>query len=305
VTIYREDISMSRRKLARWFIFGLLFALQFAVSPGSARAADCLSSLDTPGCAYGLPADQYQALLPLMQANPGPAVSPLAPDAETIQQYSGTKGHASSFTGVMISNPLPFTMAWVITSTRASELPGRLPSASAPIVPRYTRVYIFATIKARGLKWYLIGPGQWMQQTYLALLNPPARPEGITGRWVGVDLWQQVLTVYEDDHLIFATLISSGRPSHTTRKGIFHIWIRLTTDDMNGGMGGPDEYALPYVPFVMYFDRSISLHGAYWHDNFGYAQSHGCVNMSITDAHWLFNWTEAAPTATVYVWSSR
>jgi hypothetical protein len=296
---------MTTKFVARGLILGLMLAVHIASFPTAVHAADCLAAVDAPGCAYGLPADQYQALLPAMQANPAPAVHPLAPDTETINQYSSSTGSASSFTGVLIDNPLPFPMAWVITSTRTSEVPGKLASAGTPVTPRYTRVYIFATVKARGLKWYLIGPGQWMQQTYLALLNPPQRPADVSGRWVAVDLWQQVLTVYENDHLIFATLISSGRPNNTTRKGIYNIWIRLITDDMNGNMGGPDSYSLPYVPFVMYFDRSISLHGAYWHNNFGYAQSHGCVNMSLTDSHWLFNWTESAPTATVYVWSSR
>jgi hypothetical protein len=41
----------------------------------------------------------------------------------------------------------------------------------------------------------------------------------------------------------------------------------------------------------MYFDEDIALHGTYWHDGFGYRHSHGCVNLSITDAHWLYNWT--------------
>jgi lipoprotein-anchoring transpeptidase ErfK/SrfK len=113
------------------------------------------------------------------------------------------------------------------------------------------------------------------------------------------------LTAYEDDKLIFTTLISSGLRGYLTRMGLFHIWIRLVTDDMNGGMGGPDAYAIPYVPFVMYFDGSISLHGAFWHDGFGFPHSHGCVNMSLTDAHWMFDWTEAAPNAAVYVWTSR
>ena len=144
-----------------------------------------------------------------------------------------------------------------------------------------------------------------MQQTTLALLVLPQRPASVSGRWVAVDVWQQVLTAYQDDQLIFTTLISSGKPSHPTRPGVHHVWIRFLTADMNSSMGEPDFYSLPYVPFVMYFDNSISLHGAYWHDNFGYAQSHGCVNMSITDAHWIFDWTNSVPNFPVYVWSSR
>jgi hypothetical protein len=80
---------------------------------------------------------------------------------------------------------------------------------------------------------------------------------------------------------------------------------------MAGATGAPDAYALESVPWVMYFDGGISLHGAYWHDGFGYRRSHGCVNMSISDANFVFNWFEASPlnadgelVNNVYVWAS-
>ncbi len=282
-----------------------LLLLAVIAPPMIVHAADCLSAVDAPGCAYGLPADQYEALLPVMAANPEPGVRPLTPDSETIKQHSSGTNRASSFTGVLVDGALPLPMAWVVSSVHPSVLPGWVPDPKAAVAPRYSRVYVFAMVKARGWKWYLVGPARWIQQTNLALVVPAQRPDGVQGRWVAVDLWQQVLTAYEDDRLVFTTLIASGLSKHPTRMGLFHIWIRLQTDDMNGGMGGPDAYALPYVPFVMYFDRSISLHGTYWHDGFGWPHSHGCVNMSITDAHWMYDWTEAAPNAAVYVWSSR
>ena len=296
---------MLRKYGLRGVIFAGLLVIQLFASAGVVQAANCLAAVDAAGCQYGLPAEEYQALLPIMQANPGPSVSNIAVDAATIKQYSSPGHMASSYTGVMVGGPMPFPMAWVITARRPSALPGQEPDIKTPIMPRYSRVFIFATLKVRGYKWYLIGPGQWLQQTYIARLNLPQKPAGVTGRWVAVDLWQQVLTAYQDDQLVFTTLISSGRPSHTTRLGLYHVWIRLPTDDMNGSMGQPDEYALPYVPFVMYFDRSISLHGAYWHDNFGFMQSHGCVNMSVSDSHWLYDWIENAPNLPVYVWTSR
>lgn len=53
----------------------------------------------------------------------------------------------------------------------------------------------------------------------------------------------------------------------------------------------------------MYFDmyNGIALHGTYWHDRFGYKQSHGCVNMTILDAEWTFNWSAKAPND-LWVW---
>jgi hypothetical protein len=43
---------------------------------------------------------------------------------------------------------------------------------------------------------------------------------------------------------------------------------------------------------VQYFAAGFALHTAYWHDVFGIARSHGCVNLSPIDAHWLFGFTD-------------
>jgi len=52
------------------------------------------------------------------------------------------------------------------------------------------------------------------------------------------------------------------------------------------GTVGEDFYSLEEVPWTMFFDEGRALHGAYWHDSFGYRRSHSCVNLSITDAKW-------------------
>jgi len=62
---------------------------------------------------------------------------------------------------------------------------------------------------------------------------------------------------------------------------------------------------LPLVPYVMYFNNSEqALHGAYWHDGFGYRRSRGCINLSITDAKWIYEWTQDQPDAYVYIYHS-
>jgi lipoprotein-anchoring transpeptidase ErfK/SrfK len=94
---------------------------------------------------------------------------------------------------------------------------------------------------------------------------------------------------------VFATLVSTGLPNWDTNQGIFEIWARVANDGMSGATGAPEAYALQSVPWVMYFDDAISLHGTYWHDGFGYRHSHGCVNLSISDARYVFNWTGETP----------
>jgi hypothetical protein len=161
---------------------------------------------------------------------------------------------------------------------------------------RYDLVNIFAEVRHEdGWLWYLVGPDQWIEQRSLAIAKPVERPQDVdTQRWVAVDLYEQTLVGYEGTRPVFATLIASGLPGWDTNEGIFDIWARIDRDGMSGATGAPDAYALESVPWVMYFDDGISLHGTYWHDGFGYRRSHGCVNLSISDAAHVFSWTGQA-----------
>lgn len=105
-----------------------------------------------------------------------------------------------------------------------------------------------------------------------------------------VDLSKQTLYAFEGDKQIFQTFVSTGRWNKTPI-GNFHIWTKLRSTRMTGGEGA-DFYDLPNVPYVMYFYHDFGLHGAYWHDNFGYTMSHGCVNLRQIDAKVLFDWAD-------------
>jgi len=43
---------------------------------------------------------------------------------------------------------------------------------------------------------------------------------------------------------------------------------------------------------IQYFAAGFALHGAYWHDVFGIARSHGCINLAPIDARYVFQWTD-------------
>jgi lipoprotein-anchoring transpeptidase ErfK/SrfK len=137
----------------------------------------------------------------------------------------------------------------------------------------------------------MVGPDQWIEQRLVAKAHPVARPEGVSGHWIAVDLYEQTLVAYEDDQPVFATIIASGLSGWETNEGLFEVWYRVPSGSMSGSFGAPDAYALQSVPWTMYFDGDISLHGTYWHDGFGYRHSHGCVNLSISDSRWLFEWS--------------
>ena len=125
-----------------------------------------------------------------------------------------------------------------------------------------------------------------------APINPPsaevAIPDDIEPgqRWVDVNLTLQTAYALEGNQVIESFLVSTGTYSHPTVTGQFHIYVKYLYSDMSG-----PGYYLPDVPYVMYFYQGYGLHGTYWHHNFGYPMSHGCVNLETSNAEWLFYWT--------------
>ena len=66
--------------------------------------------------------------------------------------------------------------------------------------------------------------------------------------------------------------------------------LDLAPRDMSrGDISQPWFYHMEDVPYTFYFNGNQALHGAYWHDEFGTQQSHGCVNMSLTAAYWVYD----------------
>ncbi|MBN8618956.1 MAG: L,D-transpeptidase [Anaerolineae bacterium] len=239
---------------------------------------------------------------------------------EWIQKSTAQYVETSRFSGVLLPDGWNQPFAWVLDTTGiySSLTPGGPSTAeSGYLTKRYDMVNIYAeAYDSEGWRWYMIGPNQWIKQTFVAKVQPAPHPtdesgEPISGRWVAVDLYEQTLVAYEGDKPVFATLIASGLDGTETNEGLFTVWARLAHDPMSGATGAPNAYALQTVPWVMYFDGSISLHGTYWHNLFGYRRSRGCVNLSISDAKWVYNWMEAAErdaennlTNHVYVFSS-
>lgn len=198
----------------------------------------------------------------------------------------------SNFTGTLIpESGFEYPIAWILVNLYPSPEPGANPSEQFDFHPRYTRVHIYDTDVVDGYRWYQIGDGQWVHQYHVSKVTPLKEiPTDIdTDLWVGIDVYEQNLIVYRGKTPIFATLVATGLPRWPTYEGTFNIYYRNPREYMSWGVVGDDFYSLEEVPWTMFFDEGRALHGAYWHDGFGYRRSHGCVNMSVTDAKWLYD----------------
>ena len=114
-------------------------------------------------------------------------------------------------------------------------------------------------------------------------------------RWIDVDLSTQTVVAYQGNSPVATFLVSTGVAAHPTVTGRYRIYVKYRYDDMTG-----PGYYLPNVPYVMYFYEGYSLHGTYWHHNFGHPMSHGCVNMRTSDAAWLYNWASVGTLVNIH-----
>jgi lipoprotein-anchoring transpeptidase ErfK/SrfK len=132
-------------------------------------------------------------------------------------------------------------------------------------------------------------PG-WPNTTAQTTLAGPVSNPPTQGHWVDVNLSRQKVTAYIGSTPIKTVWTSTGTRIHPTVAGTFRVWIKLRSTRMSGGSRARgDYYSLPNVPWVMYFYRGYGLHGTYWHRNFGHPMSHGCVNLTIADSAWFYN----------------
>jgi len=211
-------------------------------------------------------------------------------------------GEYSSFQGLEFHSAPRNSFGWPFEYIPVKKSPGyNTPETGKYLNPFIDIVQVYGTKNVEGADWNLIGTNQWVEARKVAVITPKENaPEGVTsGRWIDIDLAEQTLAVYDNNKLVFATVIASGLEPFYTRPGLFQIYEKKETETMRNS-DPTDFYYLDNVPWTMYFDKARALHGAYWRTRFGYPQSHGCINLSVGDSHWLFNWANIGDYVYVY-----
>jgi lipoprotein-anchoring transpeptidase ErfK/SrfK len=152
--------------------------------------------------------------------------------------------------------------------------------------------------------WAKLADGSYVFSTSLRrdpVSVPPALPADAptSGRWIDVNLTEQVAVAYEGRTPARIALISAGRPGWETPVGTFPVLRRLEKDTMDGSTlvgqgpnGAGASYKVENVRFVQYFtDDGAAIHENYWRRpaTFGMPGSHGCIGIAPEDAAWFWS----------------
>jgi lipoprotein-anchoring transpeptidase ErfK/SrfK len=199
-----------------------------------------------------------------------------------------------NFQGLEFSKTPDHNFGWVINESRSHSGPGYEYPELTITYYREDIIQIYDVQTVNNVEWYLINFNQWLDRPNVRQVDINTQiPEGVsTERWIDINLYEQTMAVYENQELVFAALIATGADPYFTQPGLFQIYQKKPTENMSGAFEADksDYYYLEDVPWTMYFDKARALHGAYWRTMFGYPQSHGCVNLSIGDSRWLYDW---------------
>gem|GEM_PF-4580289 len=123
---------------------------------------------------------------------------------------------------------------------------------------------------------------------------PPPAPIS-KGKVIAVDLTKMVEYLYDNGQLVYSSKISPGI-NNWTPTGTFRIYGKTKKQKMSGR-----GYYVPNVPNILWFKGDYSLHGVYWHNDFGVKpRSHGCVGEPLKEAEWVYNWTPVGTPLVIY-----
>ncbi len=289
---------------------GALLAILALGNSGPVAAAS-LAQAGTDGRPVSTAVGTPVTVLPITTPTAGPVLSPIASPPASATASTTPSPTARPYTGVPVRPPPTIIYTDTAIPSVAGLWLGRLntaanirrgPGTAYPVDRAWQagrRVIVYGqTAAPNGELWDQVArypePDLYVWSGLVSGVDPLQVPTTFhPGRWIDVNLTQQMLIAFDGAQPVMVAQIASGKAGHETPVGSWRIYWRLAKQDMDGGDDTPGNryYNLKDVPWVQYFQNSgVALHGTYWHDNFGTPMSHGCVNLSDWNALWLYQW---------------
>jgi lipoprotein-anchoring transpeptidase ErfK/SrfK len=182
----------------------------------------------------------------------------------------------------------------------------------SPLRVYYSQTFWVDQIKTnnQGQSFYRINPNfyggvdmLWVAAEALRPINDAdlsAISPDVDEKRIRVNVTYQTLSCFEGGQEVYFCRISSGAKfdmygnavdKWATPVGMHRVTRKYISLQMAGGTTGAG-YDLPGIAWTSIFATGgVAIHSTFWHNNFGDPVSHGCVNASPEDAHWIFRWT--------------
>jgi hypothetical protein len=128
------------------------------------------------------------------------------------------------------------------------------------------------------------------------------RPQITTGKYIDINLSQQIMTIFQDGQLLDAYMISSGKPAMPTPKGTFKI-------ENKAPRAWSAEFGL-YMPWwnALVPSGAFGIHELpEWPNGYkegaahlGTPVSHGCIRLGVGPAKFVYDWAPIGTPVVIY-----
>ncbi len=191
--------------------------------------------------------------------------------------------------------------------TDARRAPGRYEE----VVYRfyYDTIYwiIEITQDSNGEVWYGVLDDKWKTTHYVLATHLHLIPASELGaispdvplnqKRIEVHTTEQVVIAYEREKPVFMSKAATGAVyrdgNHFTPSGRHITFCKRPCRHMAAGDLASNGFDLPGVPWICYItENGVAFHGTYWHNEFTYPHSHGCINLPIEAARWVYLWSD-------------
>jgi lipoprotein-anchoring transpeptidase ErfK/SrfK len=180
----------------------------------------------------------------------------------------------------------------VLTQARSGRTVSNSKAVAAGAVAAMT-----ANKDYRGTFVYKKVPPDWTERTVADGAEWMAYPAAPGEKWIDVNLSRHTMTAYVGASSVMGPVaMVNGGAETPTVTGTFHVYTKNPLMTMRGFNTDGTRYAVPNVPWSSFFYAGYALHGAPWRSSFGYSDSHGCVNLPVSVAKWVYDWTSIGTT---------
>ena len=134
---------------------------------------------------------------------------------------------------------------------------------------------------------------EWKERTIAAGAENLPYQAAPGEKWVDLNLSNKTVTAYEGATVVHGPVsIVDGAAETPTVTGTYKVYLQYESQTMRGENADGSPSVAEDVPWVSYFHSGYAFHGAGWRSSFGYSGSHGCVNMPVSEAQWIYNWVD-------------
>ncbi|MGD0284255.1 MAG: L,D-transpeptidase [Candidatus Saccharimonadales bacterium] len=136
--------------------------------------------------------------------------------------------------------------------------------------------------------------------------------DNVINQNIVVSIGQRHLWACNKNEQVFNTAVITGYtgiPSDVTPVGTYEIYAKQTDRYLSGtdGVSSWNDYVYYWMPFLNNEYGTYGLHDATWRTSADFGNispsssqaSHGCVELPLTAAAWLFNWASIGTTVTI------